>query len=54
MRKVSLGAVRDFAVTGSVKIGIGAQVSAFDIEEPLGASYGDPTAATAFVRLKVD
>ncbi|HYG25748.1 MAG TPA: hypothetical protein VD906_02465 [Caulobacteraceae bacterium] len=53
VRKVSLGAIRDFRVAESVKLGIGAQVSAFDIEEPLGATYGDPTAGTVFVRLKI-
>ena len=53
VRKLSLGAIRDFRVSEHVKVGVGAQVSAFDIEEPLGATYGDPTAATVFLRLKV-
>ena len=53
VRKVSVGAIRDFRVSEHVKIGVGAQVSAFDVEEPLGATYGDPTAATVFLRLKV-
>jgi len=54
VRKVSLGAIRDFQVSEMVKLGLGAQVSAFDIEEPLGASYGNPTAGTVFVRLKIE
>jgi len=54
VRKLSLGAIRDFRVSELVKVGVGAQVSAFDIEEPLGSTYGDPTAATVFVRLKID
>ncbi|MND07367.1 hypothetical protein D3C83_292830 [compost metagenome] len=53
MRKLSAGAIRDFRVSEHVKVGVGAQLSAFDIEEPLGATYGDPTAATVFLRLKV-
>jgi hypothetical protein len=54
VRKLSLGAIRDFALTDHVKVGLGAQVSAFDVEEPLGATYGDPTSATIFVRLKLE
>jgi hypothetical protein len=54
VRKLSLGAIRDFTLTDHVKVGLGAQVSAFDVEEPLGATYGDPTAATMFVRLKLE
>jgi hypothetical protein len=54
VRKVSLGAIRDFQVSDRVKLGVGAQVNAFDIEEPLGATYGDPTAGTVFVRLKIE
>lgn len=53
VRKLSLGAIRDFRVTEWAEVGVGAQVSAFDIEEPLGATYGDPTAGTVFVRLKL-
>ncbi|HEX6859051.1 MAG TPA: hypothetical protein VF138_02465 [Caulobacteraceae bacterium] len=53
VRKMSVGAIRDFAVSEHVKLGVGAQVSAFDVEEPLGATYGDPTASTVFVRLKI-
>ena len=53
VRKFSAGAIRDFRASEHVKIGVGAQLSAFDIEEPLGATYGDPAAATVFVRLKV-
>jgi hypothetical protein len=54
VRKFSAGAIRDFRVSEHVKIGAGAQLSAFDIEEPLAATYGDPTAATVFVRLKLE
>lgn len=53
VRKVSVGAIRDFRVSEHVKVGVGAQISAVDVEEPLGATYGDPTAATVFLRLKV-
>ena len=53
MRKVSVGAIRDFRMSEHVKVGVGAQVSAFDIEEPLGRTYGDPAAATVFLRLRV-
>lgn len=54
VRKLSLGAVRDFQVSERVRVGVGAQVSAIDVEDPLAATYGDPTAATAFVRLKLE
>ncbi|HEX6867131.1 MAG TPA: hypothetical protein VF122_07860 [Caulobacteraceae bacterium] len=54
VRKLSLGAVRDFRLAEHVKVGVGGQVSAFDIEEPLGATYGDPTGTAVFVRFKLD
>lgn len=53
VRKFSAGVIRDFRVSEHVKVGVGAQLSAFDIEEPLAETYGDPTGATVFVRLKV-
>jgi hypothetical protein len=52
VRKISLGAIRDFRVSEEVKLGLGAQVSAFDA--PLALGYDKPTAATVFLRLKVD
>jgi len=52
VRKLSLGAIRDFRVAEKVKIGLGAQVSAFDAPDALG--YDSPTAATVFLRLKID
>ena len=38
VRKVSVGAIRDFRVSEHVKVGVGAQVSAFDVEEPLASA----------------
>ena len=52
VRKLSLGAIRDFRVAEKVKVGLGAQVSAFDAPSALG--YDKPTAATVFLRLKID
>lgn len=53
VRRASIGAIRDFRVAEHMKFGIGGLVSAYDIEEPLGATYGDPAGAMAFVRLKI-
>ncbi|MGE5567215.1 MAG: hypothetical protein ACM3YN_13805 [Parcubacteria group bacterium] len=52
VRKVSVGAIRDFRVAEKVKVGFGAQVSAFDAPDALG--YDSPTAGTVFLRLKID
>jgi hypothetical protein len=52
VRKLSLGAIRDFRVAEKVKVGLGAQVSAFDAPSTLG--YDKPTARTVFLRLKID
>lgn len=52
--RLSLGAIRDFRVSPRVKLGLGALVSAFDIPRELKPLYGEPSAATAFVRLKVE
>jgi len=51
VRRVSLGAIRDFAVAPKVKIGVGGLVSAFDAPEALG--YDDPMGGMAFVRLRI-
>jgi hypothetical protein len=53
VRKLSVGAIRDFRLSSSVKLGFGGLVSAFDIPQPLGDTYGRPTGAMAFVRLKI-
>lgn len=52
--KASLGAIRDFALTKSVKLGIGSLVARSITPRGLDASYGgDRTSAMAFVRLKI-
>jgi len=52
--KVSLGAVRDFAVAPGVKVGLGALVAKNFVPAALQPSYGgDPAGGMAFVRLKI-
>lgn len=52
--KLSVGFVRDFAVTPTVKIGLGALASYNWVSDALSASYdGDQPGAMAFVRFKV-
>ncbi|MDG2530280.1 hypothetical protein [Caulobacter endophyticus] len=51
VRRVSLGAIRDFVVAPKVKFGIGGLVSAYDAPEALG--YDDPMGGMAFVRLRI-
>ena len=53
VRKISVGAIRDWTVRPGVKLGVGALVSGFDIPVPLKASYDGPSAGMVFVRLKV-
>jgi hypothetical protein len=53
--KLSLGAIRDFQVAPSVRLGIGAQVTQNFVPAALEALYaGDPRGAMAFIRLKID
>jgi len=52
VRKLSLGAIRDFRVSEKVKVGLGAQVGAYDAPKALG--YDSPTSGTVFLRLKID
>jgi hypothetical protein len=53
--KVSIGAIRDFAVADHVKLGIGGLVAANFVPKALEGSYGgDPTGFMTFVRLKVE
>ena len=52
--KVSLGAIRDFEVAPSLKVGLGAQVARSITPRGLDASYGgDRTSGMVFLRLKV-
>ncbi len=52
--KASLGAIRDFALTKAVKLGIGGLVARSITPRGLDASYGgDRTSGMAFVRLKI-
>ncbi|MES2034974.1 MAG: hypothetical protein V4466_12425 [Pseudomonadota bacterium] len=53
VRKLSIGAIHDWRLSDSVKVGVGALINAFDIPAPLDSSYGDPGGGMAFVRLKV-
>lgn len=51
--KISLGAIRDFALSDNVKVGIGALVTHNFVSDALEASYdGDPNGAMIFLRLK--
>lgn len=51
VRRLSVGAIRDFAIAPRVKFGVGGLVSAFDAPAVLG--YDDPMGGMAFVRLRV-
>jgi hypothetical protein len=51
--KLSLGAIRDLAVTEHIRIGIGALTSAYAIPKALKTGYADPKSAMLFLRLKV-
>jgi len=53
VRKLSVGAIHDWRLSDSIKVGVGALVNGFDIPSPLSASYGDTGGGMAFVRLKV-
>jgi hypothetical protein len=53
--KVSLGAVRDFALTEHVALGVGGLYAVNLVPAALEPSYdGDPSGAMAFVRLKIE
>jgi hypothetical protein len=53
--KVSVGLVRDFAIGGPFKLGLGALYSQDFVPKSLEPLYGgDPVGAMAFVRLKLD
>ncbi|HVY88509.1 MAG TPA: hypothetical protein VG942_06545 [Hyphomonadaceae bacterium] len=52
--KISLGALREFAVADHVTLGLGAQISKNWVSDTLSPLYGgDPEGALAFVRLKI-
>jgi hypothetical protein len=53
VRKLSVGAIHDWRLSDSVKLGLGALINGFDIPSPLSASYGDSGGGMAFVRLKI-
>ncbi len=53
MRKLSVGAIHDWRLSDTLKLGVGGLVNGFDIPAPLSAGYGDPGGGMAFVRLKV-
>ena len=52
--KLSVGAVRDFAVSDRVKLGVGGLVSVYAVPGGLDALYGSPTSGMAFLRLKAN
>jgi hypothetical protein len=53
--KVSVGAIRDWQVAPNVKVGLGGLYAWNFVPSGLEASYGgDPDAAMAFVRLKIE
>ena len=54
--KTSLGVIRDFRLTGHLKIGVGALYALNIVPGELAPSYGrtDPAGAMAFLRLKSD
>jgi hypothetical protein len=54
VNKVSVGGIYDFYRTDHAKFGIGGLVSFYGLPSELRASYGDPTSAMAFVRLKIE
>jgi hypothetical protein len=54
VRKASLGAIYDWRLGDSVKLGLGALVNAYDIPGPLSAAYGDTGGGMAFIRLKIE
>jgi hypothetical protein len=54
VNKLSLGYIRDFPVTGNVKIGVGALVSGYSLPGALDSAYGShPTSYMIFARLKL-
>ena len=54
--KTSIGAVRDFPLTGTVSVGIGALYAFNFVPGPLAALYGrsDPQGTMVFLRLRID
>jgi hypothetical protein len=53
--KVSLGLVRDFAIGGPLKLGVGGLYAANFVPDALEPAYGgDQDGAMAFVRLKIE
>ena len=53
LRKLSVGAIHDWRLSDTLKLGVGVLVNGFDIPAPLSAGYGDAGGGMAFVRLKV-
>ena len=54
--KISVGAVRDFPLTGAVSLGVGGLVAVNFVPDALAAVYGgnNPVGAMGFVRLKLE
>ncbi len=53
MRKLSIGAIHDWRVSGDAKLGVGVLFNGFDIPGPLAATYGDAGGGVIFVRIKI-
>ena len=54
VNKLSVGGIYDFYRTDHAKFGIGGLVSVYGLPGDLKASYGSPTSAMAFLRLKIE
>lgn len=54
VNKISVGGIYDFYRTDHAKFGIGGLVSFYGLPGDLKPLYGDPTSATAFLRLKIE
>jgi hypothetical protein len=54
VNKLSVGGIYDFYRTEHAKFGIGGLVSVYGLPGDLKASYGSPTSAMTFVRLKIE
>ncbi|MGA0601571.1 hypothetical protein ACO2Q3_12780 [Caulobacter sp. KR2-114] len=52
--KLSVGAIRDFAVARHVKVGAGVLVSGYALPQALKAAYGGPVSGMGFLRLKIE
>jgi hypothetical protein len=52
--KLSVGAIRYFAVAKHVKVGAGALVSGYALPQALKTAYGGPVSGMGFLRLKIE